>query len=548
MVIRKMNSVFIRHGKYFFAVFTVIIIVAFVGFFTPGFNSMFTGDPSSPNSAVGKAFGKKVTRNDWRIAANNIMLSMALRGYDLRMPMLAEMANEQAFDIYVLTLAAKQCGIAVGDVEVADFIKSAPIFRGPKGFEMAKYEAFKKNVLKPAGFTGEDLDEAVRQALIVTELQKQILDNVIVTPDEVKTHFNRTREKYDVRSAQVLAKDYLDEVKLTDKDIESFYTANGSSYRMPARYKVDYIKIDYAAFDKKAKQEITDKFVKEYYEKNKEDFKKDGKIQALDLVDDQIRADLIAEFQKSEAVKTAKNFLIEAYKKIAEVETGRNEIFRQSAADAKFIVNTSDWVDIRNPKTKALPDEADFGIAVSAANLSKHRPISDTFMGKKSVFIAMLVEKEDERPAKFEEVKSQVEKDRKELAALQIAREKARNLVAEISTAPNQAKALAAYKGKIKFEKVPTFSLSEPPSSPDARMIINLASNTPAGSISQPEELPNGSMLVFVDKKTAPAPDTFEKDKAAAESECKQMKYMANIDSFSSWIRSQSQSYLQSNR
>ena len=47
MVIRSMNSVFHKHGRWLFGIITIIIIVSFVGFLTPGFTSLFSGRSSS---------------------------------------------------------------------------------------------------------------------------------------------------------------------------------------------------------------------------------------------------------------------------------------------------------------------------------------------------------------------------------------------------------------------------------------------------------------------------------------------------------------------
>ena len=44
MVIRKMNNVLVKHNKILFGIFSVIIIISFVWFFTPGLDgSLFFG-------------------------------------------------------------------------------------------------------------------------------------------------------------------------------------------------------------------------------------------------------------------------------------------------------------------------------------------------------------------------------------------------------------------------------------------------------------------------------------------------------------------------
>ena len=72
MVIRKMNTVLVKHNKILFGAFSIIIIISFVWFFTPGIDgSLLFGNRMSPNSVVGKVFGKKVKLKDYQKAVDN---------------------------------------------------------------------------------------------------------------------------------------------------------------------------------------------------------------------------------------------------------------------------------------------------------------------------------------------------------------------------------------------------------------------------------------------------------------------------------------------
>ncbi|MCK4982086.1 MAG: hypothetical protein KAS17_04130, partial [Victivallaceae bacterium] len=64
MVIRKLNSVFARHGRIIFGVITVIIIISFMGFMQPGssFSSLFSR--WGKKNVYGEVFGETVSRND----------------------------------------------------------------------------------------------------------------------------------------------------------------------------------------------------------------------------------------------------------------------------------------------------------------------------------------------------------------------------------------------------------------------------------------------------------------------------------------------------
>ena len=63
MVIRKMNTVLVKHNKILFGVFTVIIIISFVWFFIPGLDgsALFEKRGDAPNAVVGTVFGRNIT-------------------------------------------------------------------------------------------------------------------------------------------------------------------------------------------------------------------------------------------------------------------------------------------------------------------------------------------------------------------------------------------------------------------------------------------------------------------------------------------------------
>ena len=61
MVIRSINNFFGKNSRWIFGIFTVVIIVSFMGFLTPG---TFGGCGMGQGNEVGSAFGKKVTYAD----------------------------------------------------------------------------------------------------------------------------------------------------------------------------------------------------------------------------------------------------------------------------------------------------------------------------------------------------------------------------------------------------------------------------------------------------------------------------------------------------
>ena len=111
MVIRRMNNVLVKHNKILFGLFSIIIIVAFVWFFTPGVDgSMFFGGPASDNSIVARAAGKELTLKEYRNAMKKQAIVLAL-SYNTTPAAFQDLSNDQIFAGVVLSVAAEKYGL-----------------------------------------------------------------------------------------------------------------------------------------------------------------------------------------------------------------------------------------------------------------------------------------------------------------------------------------------------------------------------------------------------------------------------------------------------
>ena len=175
MVIRSMNSVFHKHGRWLFGIITIIIIVSFVGFLTPGFTSLFSGGSSS--SGYGSAFGKPITRDNMyeQIRLGCIAFSIQT-GFPPNASFVSQFAESRAFETICMARAADKLGVKVGTDELTAFMKKMPAFtaKDGSGFDKSKLESYISEKLVPGGFSSQDLDAAARQSLAIQKLIGQV--------------------------------------------------------------------------------------------------------------------------------------------------------------------------------------------------------------------------------------------------------------------------------------------------------------------------------------------------------------------------------------
>jgi hypothetical protein len=592
MVIRKMNRVFDKHGRYLFAIITLVIIIAFVGFFTPGFMSIFS-KTAGPATAVGTFFGEKITYDDLNEQADCSVISrtLPLAGYlSPGTPGLKDRAMNNAFEDICTYKAALQRGVRVSDKQIADYISQQYAFKGKDGkFDLEKYKKYVKNDLEAHGYSEVNLDEAVRRDLLQRKLYEQISADVFVTAGEVKDYFFDRYEKFDVKIARITAKDMLPKVKLTDKDIEAYYNANVGRYKeavtafekaravldnppkdkykearvafeiakkkleaeknsicmMPPRFKIDVIRFNYIDFEKKVAASITEKEEKQYYDLHKKEFKLGDKyIPFKGKVQLQIRKKLIDAKAKELAFKEAQLFADEAYRMSMDNDKFNKDAFVQLAKKNKVAVYPTSWFYANAELIKELGREPMVIKAVAA--MDPDIPISNAITGERAAFIAFLTDREEVREAQLSEIRDELVKNLKSEKALTLAREKGREVALKMSEAKDKNAAAKKLDG-ITFEKLDAFVPAQPPVLENAELIIDLARKTAQGEVAPATLTADGSMVLWVEKRTLPENKDFEKLEERLKAEYRSKKQQMAVLAFKQWMLNNCRNYMQEN-
>ena len=293
MIIKKLNTMFRKHSKVLFGAFTLIIIVAFMEFLTPG--KMGCDGRSSDGAVVGRAYGKKVTISDLQELHRHVSLFREVFGGQM-----VELEPEQLFYLFCLDVKAKMDGLFVSDQEVADFIRSFPAFFTDGKFDQKKYQQLTAN-LERRGIDDDELVEAVRQQILLLKLQNLQADHVVVTPSEVETLYRIGNTKLTVAAAAYTADSVT--AKPDKAQLEAFFKANLARYRIPRRIAAVVVEIPYGDFIAAAQKNITDAKLESFYNENKLRFAaKDGKVKPFAEVKREVRKRLL-EAESAELAK-----------------------------------------------------------------------------------------------------------------------------------------------------------------------------------------------------------------------------------------------------
>ena len=504
MIIKKLNSVFHRHSRWLFGLFTIVIIVSFIGFMVPG--SFFGFGPETGSGVkVGTAFGKKVTYEDLREIHRSLEVCNQL-GFPV-----GEARIEQQFFFFCVLEKAKSMGIAVSDKEVADNLKQHPMLQSNGKFDIKKYNTLVAN-LEKMGITKEEITESIRSLLVINKFQNQIGSAVIATPGEAKELFRQFNTTYEIRVAEFQtgkpgqlvkpnARKVTELPAAEQSAVTGFFNANKKNYNIPGWFDVMVVEFKNSFFTAQAAKKATTKELIKFYNANKSLFAgKDGKPLPFNTVKAKVRDEFVKLESAELALRAAEDFSVDTADAVAAADKKADKVkaFRQAADKLKLTV-------MENPKV--LFTAAGIG-SIHSADLVKAfdqvagNPVTKVVSTPDGACVGFLRSRTATRPAQLDEVLAQVRKDKVRDDLYKAARKTAENTYVAIRKQPaaQQERAFNSLRG-VKYTTL-KFTLAEPAADPKFQQAMMTVLNMKPGTIAAP--LSNLQMVRLVSRK---APD-----------------------------------------
>ena len=443
MIIKNLNSMFHKHSRWLFGGFTIVIIVSFMGFLTPG-QFGCEGLGSGLGRSVGSVYGEDVTLGDLQ----NRMRDGELLAY-IGIGMGGNMTPVQAFQQQALMIAAKRQGLAVSDNEVVKFLQQLPVLQENGKYSPELYKKFKE-ALTRQGVADEQLVDAVRSVLLIGKLEAFLGGEAVVTDNELETYYRQFNVKYDVKAAAFNADAYLKDVKNDGAAMKAYFEENIAKYQIPGKIAGLVVTIPTAAFVKAATDAATDAELKKFFETRPwlfEKYGKDGKAPEFESCRKEVKAEYIKNAARDLAMRRAYEFAAAAYDAVNDAGSGRDAAFRKVAADAKLELVETGLVDFDATSVgKINSPELLKNLIASYESHWVTNPVAD----EAAVYVGFALNRIAPRPAEFNEVSAQVAKDYRRAEAMKLAVEaatKAEESLAVIEDGKARLKAFGELKG-----------------------------------------------------------------------------------------------------
>ena len=515
MVIRRMNTVLVKHNKILFGIFSVIIIISFVWFFTPGLDGslLFGGAGASPNAEVATVFGKKITNKQYQQAyRDRVLVLEAMTGRDpsqfhsyIEQTLIQEIARETAADVL---------GISATDEEVSNFIRNAcAIFRGKDGFDPELYKKFAQTIQERDGRSIAEFENLVRRMLSADKVASELTKGIYLTPDEKERMAVLLKEKFNARLIEFPFANYKNIKRgsaeaqakgLGETDMLNYYKAHEKQFMTAPLMKALIVRFPYAP----ANYAPTAKEIEAYYKAHENDFRKAGKVQPLAQVRNQVAEAIRKEKGRLKAQQDAKNFRDALYSASESVENPARQIdlLKKLAAQRKLQLIQTDWFTAQTADLKGIGKEPALIAALFRTN-PKHNPLlTASLRGNQGVYVAGSTAIQPSIPAAFKDVQDKVWDALLADYAKRAASEAAHNFSHQVAAKADAGKELPALAKKAggKLSDLKNFTREAQNETPVRLFAMQMAVRQQDKTISQPESTNDSMILVYLEGRTQP--------------------------------------------
>ena len=397
-MIQRMNNVLIKHSKVLFGVITIIIIISFVWFFTPGADGSLLFSRNS--NVIAKIGDVEVTTTDAERAQKSAVLGQAPAIYAAYgeksvefFKRMGRMGDDQLRILAATLKLAELQGFAVSDSEIQDVLKIEPAFQENGKFSAQKYDAFIK-MLETVGYDMEDFENATRDALLLQKFQASAFAGVAVpTENEVMTDLKPYLFKY---TAKIIGYKPFDIEKAvpqpTEAEIKAKFDAdikaNPNAYAYPASdamiFFINHKDVKVVDLEKKADNEFNKIFGNGQAQLTEEATKKLKENLKSGIITKEANA-LLAKIVKEAGEKPTAESLTAAAEK--------NGIKLQSTP-------VSDVTQVTAPSS--LADQALLNSICAIKNVNELSPVVNN---KNTAAVAMLTKRSEPAPLQYAAVK-----------------------------------------------------------------------------------------------------------------------------------------------
>lgn len=452
-----LNRLIRRYQQPLLIVFTVLIIIAFVGFFD---QSGAMGKLGANHEAT--IYGRSVTEVQMQREARKFSLAQKLGMQELLMSVVGRPQSEEAaienfiWNSMVVRHEAEQLGLSVSEDEVFAGVQALPVFQTGSAFDPKKYGMIVQSALPSMGFDEKQVADLVRDELRLKKLKMLLGATAAPAPAEVRAIYDQRYQKTEASVVRLKLDDFLAKATSPDEEVQKLFETRKGQLKSEEKRKVQVATFVLATTDKPL----------------------EGKARAEEL---------------GRLGKAAEDF------SVAMTEKGAD--FAAVAAKAGAKVEEVPEFTRRDvpPALGGAPD-----VVAAAFKLTMKEAVSDIITTERGYYALRLTGISEVRPLTLDEARPQLVEQIKRERAQEALNLKAAEVRTKIDTElkAGHGFAEAATTAGVKAEVFGAFSQAEPKfDGTDAREVMMAAAELKEGALSPFTPTATGGVLIRVDKR-----------------------------------------------
>ncbi len=196
------------------------------------------------NTPVGRIFGQKITYERYQKTYLHLKAEAVLT-YGEMADKLESLLNleREVWDRLITLHEAQKRRINVSNDDVVKEIEKSKIGYNKEGeFSLKDYRMIIRRAFQ---MDPREFEESIREELILQKLFDQAAVPVKVSDEEVLINYKNNNEKLQLSTIEILAKDFLDKIKINPPEIESYYQEHKNDFFKPPSINVEYIYLEF---------------------------------------------------------------------------------------------------------------------------------------------------------------------------------------------------------------------------------------------------------------------------------------------------------------
>ena len=371
-----------REKKKVLGLFLIPLIFGLVAYLIPGFSGGWWGGKMQDSvlAQVGKV---GISAAEFSTAYSRFLRNNRMP-YDrqfLRQLNFDQQILNQLISREVIKLEARRLGLDATAKDIQQKVLTMPYFQENGSFQMARYQG----ILRSQNMTPAEFEDEIRLEIVQNRLRSLITQGVNVSDQELEKEYRNRNEKVKIAFVALESAMYTSSVVASEEDLKTFFDGSRENYRIPEQRKVNYLFINAARLSSSA--QVSETELRNYYEQNLQTYKMPERVRAAHIL------------FKTEG-KTPED--------VAKIRTKAMDVLKQAKSGADFAAlakkhsedtTASNGGDLgffgRGQMVPPFESSA-FSLGIGA--------ISDLVTSQFGFHIIKVLEKQEARTQKFEEV------------------------------------------------------------------------------------------------------------------------------------------------